>query len=187
MATGWRCRRQSRRHRKAWMIRLTRHVRTPGRRRPADSRQKKNAVCWWFASMGRGVPHSRPRRRGSALGSVPCPVRRHLCSVLGMRCMPGSRTPAPALGAPRKEPIYPPALGSVHASTSATCSASLNRVGRPPSWSAGSACRPHVAAGRGRPPGVAGRPPAAPGPSSVRSAAAGIPADLRRPQHRPPT
>lgn len=37
-----------------------------------------------------GSPLSRPHRRGSAPGGVPCPVRRHLCAVLGMRCMPGN-------------------------------------------------------------------------------------------------
>jgi hypothetical protein len=48
----------------------------------------------------REVPQSRPRRRGPALGGVLCPVRRHLCRVLGMRCVSGNRTPAPAPGAP---------------------------------------------------------------------------------------
>src|SRR5690349_14772780 len=72
---------------------------------------------------GAECPDPALAARGSAPGSVPCPVRRHLCAVLGVRCALGNRTPAPALGAPRSEPGYPPALGLVHASTSATCSA----------------------------------------------------------------
>lgn len=76
--------------------------RCPRRRRMAPRRSRASpAEVMAAGSVVRdcGSPLSRPHRRGSAPGGVPCPVRRHLCAVLGMRCIPGNRTPAPALGA----------------------------------------------------------------------------------------
>lgn len=129
-----------------------------------------------------GVPLSRPRRRGSTRGCVPCTVPGHLCEVLGLRCVLRSRTSAPALGVPGGESDYPPTLGFVHASTPATCSPfrAVSPAAQPPSWSAESACRSRAAAGQGHRLGCAAQPPTGRRSSSVRSVAGAMLAAPRR-------
>src|SRR5487761_791361 len=71
-----------------------------------------------------GVPRSRPRRRGSARGGVPCTVPCHLCAVLGCDVHRGVEPAArqkmagfpagPGLCTPPRRLPAPPGRPSLH-------------------------------------------------------------------------
>jgi hypothetical protein len=161
------------------------------RRRPlrADARRRGEASVYGVTEghrsqlpsrrlcPGCGAPRSHPRRRGSTPGSVLCPVRRHLCDVLGVRCVMGSRTPTPAPGAPGVNRITRrPSDSCTPPRRLPTPHPSISPAGQPPSSFAGQAYRPRESVWRDRLLGPAVLRPARPESSSVPSAAAGTPA-----------